>query len=77
MSGLFAGPLFAGMTDEHRARAVALAQHNPPREIWLDPSGGTEFRCITDEPNRDCPGCRAAVRPPGPHWLFTPPSTMS
>lgn len=59
---------------EFRARVDALARHNPPRDIWLDSAGGIQIRCITDEPNPDCNGCRpVGWRPTGECWRFTPP----
>ena len=53
-------------------RARALAEHNPPRDVWLDEHGRFRTRCITDKPNPDCVGCQETERPSGKFWRFTP-----
>lgn len=65
----------AGATPSARARA--LSEHNPPRAIWFDAAGIMHFRCLIDDRNPDCPGCRETETPPGAHWRFSPPAPPS
>ncbi len=58
-----------------QARAEALAKHSPPRHIWFDEAGEIRTRCITDDPNPDCNGCRETGSPTGERWRWTPGGT--
>lgn len=54
-------------------RARTLAEHNPPRYVWID-DNGTHFRCITNYPNPDCIGCRETAEVPADALRYLPPS---
>lgn len=73
MNDMFEGPLFAYTDPGLRLRSRALAAHNPPADVWFDADGTFHRRCVTDDPNPDCNGCRETGAPAGTHYRFTPP----
>lgn len=57
--------------------ARALAEHNPPRSIWVDEARVTRFRCHLrrkSERHPACPGCQQTAQPPksASHWQGVP-----
>lgn len=57
----------------HAARELGM--HNPPALIWFDADGTMHRRCVTDEPNPHCNGCREAGTPTGDYYRWEPPAS--
>jgi hypothetical protein len=72
--------MFAPISDPDIERRVwALGLHCPPALIWHDRYDRFRRRCITDDPNPDCSGCRGTGEPERGDraWGFTPPPDLS
>ena len=72
----FDGPMFASLSPEWRAVLKRLAWHLPPAVVWFDADGEFHRRCITDDPNPYCDGCRETGWPPDGYLRFTPPADL-
>jgi hypothetical protein len=70
-AGMFDGP---GWPDaDLRDAALELGLHAPPALVWFDDAGQFHRRCVTDDPNPYCAGCRETATPTGDYYRWEPP----